>query len=352
MSLLNPQHNFKNILIVRTDRIGDVVLTTPSIKALRQTFPEAKISILLTPLTKVLLENNPDLDEVILDDRQRDRWGVFGFWRLVGDLRQRSFDCAIVYHTKRRTNLACYLAGIPYRVGYKNKKYGFLLNHPVEDDRHLGKEHEAQYCLNVLKSFQIDGNINDLSVSINEDATVYIDDLLKSNNIQRNETLITIHPGASDLAKMWPKENFAELIQAMIKKKVCRFVILGVKELAPIGDFLRKEVGDKVLDLTGLTDLAQLTALLHRTNLLISNDSGPVHIAAALQIPVVSLFTRNQPGINPERWKPLGEKSRYVAVLPENKNLFKKAQNYDPQTMEPLKLQEVLEAVDSIFKLC
>ena len=110
-------NSYKNILIVRTDRIGDVVLTTPAIMALRRHYPNAKISILVTPQTRELVDGNSCIDEVIIDDRKGEHKG-YGFFKLIGLLRQKRFDVAVNYHTKKRTNLACFLAGIPIRIGY------------------------------------------------------------------------------------------------------------------------------------------------------------------------------------------------------------------------------------------
>src|SRR3989338_3219383 len=143
--------SFKNILVVRTDRIGDVVLTSPVFKALRDAFPYAKISALVTPVTQELVEGNPNIDQVLVDDRRNDHKGILGFWRLAGVLREKCFDCAIIFHTKRRANALCFLAGIPYRVGYRNNKWGFLLTDPVADKRHEGTKHESQYCLDVVR---------------------------------------------------------------------------------------------------------------------------------------------------------------------------------------------------------
>ena len=136
--------SFKNILIVRTDRIGDVVLTTPSIKALRQFYPGARISILVTPATFDLVNGNPYVDEVLLDDRNGRHQGLVGAWRLIREIDLKHFDLAIIYHTKRRYNWACYMAGIPCRLGYKNDKFGFLLSHPIQDPRPLGQRHEVR----------------------------------------------------------------------------------------------------------------------------------------------------------------------------------------------------------------
>ena len=155
---------FNNILIVRTDRIGDVVLTTPAIKALRETYPVSRISVLVSPATFDLVNGNPYLDEILVDDRCGRHKGLLGFNRLVSEIRLKQFDLAVIFHTKRRYNLACWLARIPYRLGYKNNKFGFLLSHPIKDVRPLGKKHEAEYCLDVLKAIDIENNDLDVFV--------------------------------------------------------------------------------------------------------------------------------------------------------------------------------------------
>jgi len=132
---------FKNILVVRTDRLGDVVLTTPAIGALRKAFPKARISMMVSPATVDLLRRNPYLDEVIVYDRFKEHHGLKGYWKFVLELRQKKFDLAVIYHTKRRINLVCFLAGIPSRIGYRNDKFGFLLTHGLPDTRPLGIKH-------------------------------------------------------------------------------------------------------------------------------------------------------------------------------------------------------------------
>ena len=350
-------NDFKNILIVRTDRIGDVVLTTPAIKALRQAYPAARISILVAPLTKDLVTGNPYLDEIIVDDRRGVHRGIIGFWRLASVLRQKKFDLAVVYHTKKRTNCLCRAAGIPRRTGYRNEKFGFLLNDPIADERHLGRQHEAQYCLDVLRHLGITGNnildkspqdlAEDLYVPVSDDARVWIEQFCREYHISRQERLIAIHPGASDPAKRWPEWQFAELIDQLANRYQARIVLIGAPHMAGVARQIMSDAHVPVLDLAGQTDVGQLAGLLKRCNLLVSNDSGPVHIAAGVKTPCVSIFTRNQQGINPQRWQPLGKFSRVASVPPS-----KSRPQDGPECPETISTQAVLEAVDDLFKLC
>lgn len=346
-------NDFKNILIVRTDRIGDVVLTVPAIRAIRKNFPDARLTVLLSPLTFDLLKGLDFIDEILVDDRRGPHKGLWGFLRLIRMLRQKKFDLAVIYHTKKRTNLACFWANIPYRLGYKNNKYGVLLNHPVEDIRHKGHKHEAQYCLDLLNNIGIQSNELFLEIRKDQNTDNWIIDFLRSKGIETSEELVVLHPAASDPTKQWPKENFAELVNEMHRKKnSIRYIIIGTKENRHLARDIQNKSDVEILDTTGMFLISQLVSLLARAKLLISNDSGPVHIAAALGTPVVSIFTRNQPGINPQRWQPLGEKNRVVSVPFNDQVSFKKAGEYDPQNMVSIPVGQVLEAVDSLFKLC
>lgn len=303
-------NQFQNILIVRTDRIGDVVLTTPAIKALHQAYPAARISILVTPSTYDLVNGNPYLDEILVDERSGRHKGLFGFFRLVRQIRLKQFDLVIIFHSKRRYNLTCCLAGIPCRLGYKNEKFGFLLTFPLKDTRSLGEKHEAEYCLDVLKAIGIENDELDLFVPLQKQAEDWMMDWMQENQLKPNE-FITIHPGASDPAKCWSAANFALLMDRLSERYGLKIVLIGSPQTIPVAeDILRQTRRHSLyLDLTGKTSLSQTVSLLKRTRLLISNDSGPVHVAAGMGSSVISIFLRDQPGINAERWKPLGTKS-------------------------------------------
>jgi heptosyltransferase-2 len=308
---------FENILVVRTDRIGDVVLTTPAIKALRQSYPASRISVLVSSSNFDLINGNPYVDDILVDDRQGRHKGFIGFLRLVREIRVKKFDLAIIYHTKKRYNLACFAARTPFRLGYKNEKFGFLLTLPIKDIRPLGQKHEAEYCMDVLKAIGIENNELDVFVPTQKEAEDWVLQWIQENDLRPND-FIMIHPGASDPAKCWPIVNFASLIDRLIERFGLRIVLIGSLQTVPLAaDILQKiRSSSKVLNLTGKTSVAQMASLLRRARLLISNDSGPVHVAAGVGTSVISLFMRDQPGINPERWKPLGPKSFVLSNTP------------------------------------
>jgi len=327
---------FQNILIVRTDRIGDVVLTTPAIKAIRQFYPSSHVTVLVAPATYELVNGNPYVDEILVDDRQGRHKGLFGFLRLVREISSKKFDLAVVYHTKRRYNLACYAAGIPFRLGYKNNKFGSLLTYPLKDTRAQGVKHEAEYCMDVLKEIGIENDDLDIFVPTQKEAEDWVLHWMQENNLKPNE-FIVVHPGASDAAKCWPIANFASLMDRLAERNALKIVLIGSPQTVSIAQEILRQTrqASRFLDLTGKTSLAQTASLLRRSRLLISNDSGPVHVAAGVGTSVISLFLRNQAGINAERWKPLGPKS----FILDNK-------------LEPgsISIDNVVELIDQIFK--
>jgi heptosyltransferase-2 len=300
---------FNNILIVRTDRIGDVVLTTPAIKALRQAYPAARITVLVTPSTFDLVCGNPYLDEVLVDDRRGRHHGLFGFIRLLSEIRLKKFDLAVIYHTKRRYNLLCSMVSIPVRLGYKNEKFGFLLTHPIKDPRSMGERHEAEYCLDLLKAIGVECHELDVFVPLQKEAELWLSDWKKENHLELNEYIV-IHPDASDPVKRWPAAHFSALLDRLAERYNYKIVFIGSPLAAPVTVEILKhsQKGAEFINLSGKTSMSQMISLLRRSRLLISNDSGPVHVAAGVGTSVISIFMRDQPGINPERWRPLGDK--------------------------------------------
>lgn len=305
-------HNFKNILIVRTDRMGDVILTIPAIRALRAAFPLSKIVLWVDRSTKELVLGLPFIDEIIVEDKTL---GWLGYFLLVAIFKKRKFDLAVIFHTKKRTNAACFFAGIPYRLGYKNNKFGFLLNHPVIDERHFGTKHEAQYCMDLLQYIGVNGTDLKLQVSRNKDSDIWAERFFMEHKLS-GLPVVAIHPSASCPTRFWPIDFYADLSSKLIAESKAAVIIIGGHLVKPAASKIIARAGSRaIVDVTGQTSLSQLISLLSLCRVLISNDSGPVHVAAAVGIPVISLFLRSQPGINPLRWRPLGANS----VLMQNK---------------------------------
>ena len=282
---------FSRILVVRTDRIGDVVLTTPVLKALRENYPASHIAMMVNPQTKELLEGNPYLNEVIVYDKDKKDKGMLGFWRFVLELKRKRFDLAIVLHTKNRLNLITYLADIKRRAGYKNNKFGFLLTDKLIDIRPLGLKHEVDYCLDILRKLglKISDKIPYLAVK-NEDMDS-VGNILEALGVNRDTRIAAIHPGSSCISKRWPRERFVVLANRLVEDYGLKVILIASgEENEAIADEIARQIRYPVLNLSGKLSLGQVSALLKRCVIFISNDSGPVHIASAVGTPVVSIF--------------------------------------------------------------
>lgn len=346
-------NNPHKILVIRTDRIGDVVLTTPALRALRRCFPEARISLLVTPATLDLVRGHPDVDEVLVDDRSGRHAGVPGFWRLLRDIRRARFDVVINFHPKKRTNLLSFFSGIPRRIGYANDKFGCLLTDRVPDIRPHGQKHEARYCLELLESLGVSPDQELLPrIVLQQEAQQQIGPLLESFEVKSgSEKIIALHLGASCPSKRWPVRYFADVVRGIAQRVPAVFCIVGTPDQRDLATALRTELGSSAVvhDMLGRTSVALMCSLINRCDLLISNDSGPVHVAAALGVPVISIFTRNQPGINPERWRPLGPKSHYLAPPLDLRPDFSRGRPDDRPDRVEVQPQQVLDLVDALF---
>lgn len=292
----------KRILIIRTDRMGDVVLSTPVVKAIRKVNPEGFIAMMVTPYTSELVEGNPYLNKVIIFDKYGKDGRILGTLRFAMGLRRYSFDIAIILHTTRRVNLIVFLAGIPERIGY-DKKSGLLLTKGVKSKKHLGEKHEVDYNLDLLKEIGIHSEDRQILIPLKEENSLRIETLLRERGIAQDDTLIAVHPFASCPSKLWPLMRFSSVIEELAEEFRARVLIISGPENIEAVEGLAKSSNAEVITVP----LGQLAFLLRRAAVLISCDSGPVHIASAVGTPVVAIFGRNEPGLSPRRWGPLGD---------------------------------------------
>lgn len=293
------------ILIARTDRIGDVILSTPAIKAVRDAYPDAYIAFCVSPEALEIVDKNPYLNEVIVYDKKKKYRNLFGMIRFILKIRRKRFDTALILHPTNRMNLACFFAGIPRRVGF-DRKMGFLLTDKIPHTKQEGKKHEMEYTLDVVRKIGIEPVDKKLYMSLHKGVEEEVKKVFEENGIERIGNIVAIHPGASCPSKRWPEEFFAETIEKLVKKYGARVIIVGSSSDEKTGRAIMDYLTVKAVDLTGKTSLSILAGILSKSRLFISNDSGPVHIAVSVGTPVIDIFGRNDPGLSPRRWGPLG----------------------------------------------
>ncbi|MDP8215730.1 MAG: glycosyltransferase family 9 protein [Candidatus Kaelpia imicola] len=303
----NKNDEYNRILLSRTDRIGDLLLTTPAIEAVRDKFPNTYICFLSSSKTKALLKDNPYIDEIIGLDKDKNHKGILGFLRLLREIKKKKFDLVIHFHPTNRNHLLSFFGGIPKRAGY-DCKLGLFNNIRVEHKKQEGKESEAEYNFDLLEKIGIDKVSLNQFVTPDRDALEWVDNELQSKNIAR---FIVIHPGASCKSKLWDLENFVELSKRIKLENNLEVVFI----LGPDDEELKDRLNqclDSGLYLYCDITLERLVALISRASFMISNDSGPMHIADSLCKPLIVIFGRNQAGLSYRRWGPLGENAKVI----------------------------------------
>ena len=286
--------NIKNILVVRNDRFGEFLLNIPALRALKETFINTRIIAVVNSYVKELVECMPFVDEII--EWGREKHALSRKLKLIGNLRKKNINIAIMLNPSPEFNIFTYLAGIPIRVGY-DRKWGFLLTHKIEDKKYLGEKHEVEYNLELVDLIQAKTEDKTLSLKIDSSIT-------DNFGVKDNANLVAVHPWTSDAVKQWPIDNFRKLSERLIKEKNLKIAIIGGKEELNKNKELFSD--SNLINMTGKTTLKQLASLLKKSRLLISGDSGPVHLACAVGTPVIVIFRNDIPGKSAKRWGPWG----------------------------------------------
>lgn len=291
----------QNILVVRNDRFGEFLLNIPAFRALKETFINARLIAVVNPSVKELAENISFIDEIIeWDQGGHPLAGKLGFVNL---LRKMKIDIAVMLNPNKEFNIFTYLSGIPIRAGY-NRKWGFLLTHKMADKKHLGQRHEIEYNLELVSLIGAKTEDMTLTLTLDDRAT---DILPASFNIKNDHNLIALHPWTSDPVKQWPIQNFRELAERLTREQGAVVVAVGGKDELTKSAGLFKDIDGNLINLTGRTTLMQLAAILKKCKLLISGDSGPVHLACSVGTKVLAIFRNDIPGKSAHRWGPWGD---------------------------------------------
>lgn len=302
---INDLSQLKRVLIVRLDEIGDVVLTTPFLRELRRNLPDAWITLVVKPAVYNLVELCPYVNEVLTYD-----WRVGGrfpnlrlHWRALKlafrNLWKKKFDLAILprwdadyYHATFLT----YFSGASKRVGFsekvienkrrRNRDFDRLFTHVLNDN---ALKHEVNHNLDLIRFLGGTLRNDALESWLSSEDEYFADNFLKSHGIQNDNLLIAFGPFSGSPKRMWPISNFNKLGVWLTKKYNTNIILIGGKDVKPLGVKLQCKFGKAVIDAVGKTTLRQTSALLKRCNLFIGNDAGPMHLAAAVGIPVIEV---------------------------------------------------------------
>lgn len=295
--------NINKILVVNLAFIGDVILSTPVIRALKEKYPQSSISMLTIPLTAPIAQLNPYIDKVLIYDKKGDHKGLLGGWKVVTAIKKEKFDMAICMNFAVRGAMLTWLAGIKYRIGYDAQHGKIFLNYIVEASRKV-IQHETLNHMMVLQPLGIKAIDYKIEIAVPNNI---IEDTACKINFNKNKKNLVICPFGSYKKKNLDISEYCKIIKGL-NDKFDIYIIGGKKEEEGL-NFLAEKAGlnkDKIL--AGKLNLQELAALIKLSTVLLSVDTGPLHIAQGVNTPVVALFGPTDPVI----WGPRNEHDKII----------------------------------------
>lgn len=308
----------RRVLAIRIDNLGDVLVTTPAIHAIRESLPQAELTLLASPVGAQVGRLNPDLDDVLVyQSPQMDPWACLPHdstreQQMIALLRQQCFDAAVIFTSFRQCPLVpaylCYLADIPLRAAASIEGPGSLLT-----TRHKHPErlmHEVERGLDLVAALGMSTTSTDLVLHVPDtlrfpSADLRIDQRRAAKRAQHvgldDRPLVVLHPGCSMPARTYPWEQFAAIADVLVEQLGAQVALTGGPDERDLVARVCGRMRHQALNLAGHLSFAELCALIEAADLTITNNTGPMHIAAALHTPVVALFALTNP---PEQWRP------------------------------------------------
>jgi lipopolysaccharide heptosyltransferase II len=300
----------RNILIVRLDNMGDVLMSTPAIQAVRQTSPQARITLLGSRSGVALARHVPAVDDVLPYDApwvQGPAHGDLSDRRLVATLRRGNFDAAIIFtgrtHTALPAALMCRLAGIPLRLAHSREHPHDLLSDwlPERDDGEDGMRHEVARQLDLVRSVGFHAASERLVFRYAATDVLNMRRKFLAAGGDLNQPYIVVHPGATAAARRYPAERFGAAADGIARDSACQVVFSGGHDELGLVARAQSQMTRPSVSLAGQLVLGELAALIAGAQVAVTHDGGPAHLAAALETPVVVLCTTTTPHRSPWR---------------------------------------------------
>ena len=294
---MNIDHGaIKKILYINLAFIGDIILSTPALRALREKYPHAMIDMLVIPWAAQAAAGNPYVDHVYSYDKKGVHRKIKNLWHLILDLRSHKYDLAIAANFASRGAMMAKAIGARYRIGYDAQHAGFFLTHTVSSHRDIIK-HETENQLDVLRPLGI--TTNDFSLTFRHNP---VDVKNMNSKVQHSSDLpiLVICPFGRHPLNSWRVEGYVEIIKGLAGIASC-YLIGGKAEKEKLDD-INSKAGNHGQVLAGNLTIGELAAFLAKSSLVITVDTGPMHIASAVGTPILALFGRSDSRV----WGPRG----------------------------------------------
>ncbi len=319
-------------------------MTTPAVRTIRENFPGARITILCYPWVADIFRSSPHVDEVMIFDPKGSHGGIAGLLRLTGELRQRRFDVAILLQNAFKAALITFLARIPFRAGYSRDGRRPLLTHAVRIAPEIRGVHQVHYYQDLCRQLGMASGPDELFLKPDPGAVAWAAAEAERFNPGRSP-LVGLNPGAAyGPAKRWPAESYAALAARMAAEFNAGIVVFGTGADREAGAVISAAVDD-CLDLTGRTSLAQAIAMIAQCDFFVTNDSGLMHVAAALKVPMAAIFASTDPVAT----GPFAEKVRIVRREFDCQPCFATECGRDFRCMTSIGVDDVVTALDELM---
>lgn len=301
--------HLKNILAVRLDALGDVLMTTPALRALKESAPDRHLTLLTSPSGAVIAPFLPEVDDLIIYDAPwmkatAPRPSSQPEYEIIELLRQRNFEAAVIFTVYSQnplpTAFLCYMAGIPVRLAYCHENPYQLLSHwqPDPEPAQLVR-HEARRQLDLVAALGCTLADERMRVQVPPAALQSVQAKLQTFGLGASAKWAIIHAGATAPSRRYPPESFAAVARQLVENYGWQIIFTGTPDEQPLIENIRAAAGVPTLSLVGQLNLAEMLALVSSAPLLISNNTGPVHMASALGTPVVDLYALTNPQHTP-----------------------------------------------------
>jgi heptosyltransferase-2 len=347
----------KRILVLRYRFIGDTILTVPFLRNLRRAEPEAYICWVVAPGSSDVVQGIPYVDELkywdpvtIHADSRGAHRTLAEKWAFIKELREKRYDKVYVLKRSLSSAIIARLSGAPERIGFDTEGRGFLLTKKVPY-RH--GQHEVRNFLDVLRADNIPVADDYLEAWLADDEKAFADNFLRQSGVEPGETLIAIHPFTANPPRAWHLDNFIELANRLQEMYRLRVLFFGGTRDAAAAASIREHVNPAPIMAVGATSLRESMVLLARCGLLVCNDSGIMHLAAQLQIPLIALFGPQ----SPVKFGPWGEKCRVIykrfSCSPCKQKFFQECEpshRLSPECVEGISVAEVLEEISGFVR--
>ena len=289
--------SIKKILVRGPNWLGDAVMCEPALRGLRRLFPDAHITLLVKPAVVDVFAGHPALTRVLTYDSKGRHAGLSGKWALAGQLRRQGFDLAVLFQNAFEAAFLTFLAGVPRRYGYATDGRSLLLSDPVAvPDRSL-LIHQVRYYWDLLKPLGLTGDPPAPELVVFPEEEQAMAGRFAQSGLTATDVVVGINPGSTyGEAKRWLPERFADVTERLCRTiresrdRQVGVVILGAKGEEPLGQEIAARLSSRTLVLSGATTIRELMAAVKRCSVLLTNDTGPMHMAAAFQVPVVAIF--------------------------------------------------------------